>query len=167
MIEPLRRRLARQLVGRERLGGDAAGGERAVAVALQLVDRGHPALGVGQRAPGAGGAAGGDDVALGARGLRQVAGQLGAAGVLLERGHALGDLLALRPDLERLAPEPGGIAVGVHGGAVGDRLAQRGQRAARVARGQPVGGDLAGVVGSALVAIARCSVRRRSHGTSS
>jgi len=51
--QPLRRRLARQLVGRERLGRDTTGGERAFAVALEVVDRGHPAFGVGERATGA------------------------------------------------------------------------------------------------------------------
>ena len=64
----------------------------------------------------------GDDLALGARGLGQVAGELGAAGVLLERRDALGRLLALRPEVERLAPE---------------RARRRGRRARRRGRRSP------------------------------
>ena len=80
--------------------------------------------------------------------------------MLLERGDALGSLLALGPDLERLAAEPGGVAVGVDGCAIGDRLAQRIQRAARVAGGEPVPGDLARVAAGPLQLVGDRAVQR-------
>ena len=51
--QPLGRRLPRQAVGRERIGRHAPRGERTLAVAAQLIDRGQVSLGVGQRAPDA------------------------------------------------------------------------------------------------------------------
>jgi len=80
--------------------------------------------------------------------------------MLLERRYALAHLLALRPDLERLSPEAGGVAVGMDRGAVGDRLAQRGQRAGRIARRQPVAGDLARVAAGADQLVGDRTVQR-------
>ena len=86
--EPLRRGLARQAVGRVRLGGDAPRGQRALPVALQGVDAGDPPLGVGQRAPRPGGQARGDHLALRARRLAELARELGVGGVALDRRRA-------------------------------------------------------------------------------
>ena len=66
--------------------------------------------------------------------------------VLLDHREALGVALALGPELERLQPEARRVAVRVDGHAPVDRLEERIQRARDVARGQPVGRDLGGVV---------------------
>ena len=90
--------------------------------------------------------------------------------VLLEDRDALGAALALRPELERLAPEARRVAMRVDRDAAGDRLEQRVERARAVARGEPVRRDLGAIViavRAAPPARRRWSARRRSHGTSS
>ena len=126
--QPLGRRLARQAVGRVGLGGDAAGGQRALAVALERVDAGDPPLGVGQRAPRPLGPPRRDDLALGPRASLELAGQLGVARVLLQHGDALAG--RARPRARGRAPgaRGGRVAVGVHGRALGDRV-ERARRA--------------------------------------
>ena len=76
--------LAGKRVGGEGVGGDDARGERACAVALELVDRRQAALGIGERAAGARRAPCRHDLALRAGCLSQLAGQLRDVRVTLE-----------------------------------------------------------------------------------
>ena len=147
-------------VGRVGLRRDAAGRERTLAVALQRVDGGHPPLGVGERAPRPLRPPRRDDLALGARRLAELAGQLGVARVLLQDGDALRAALALGPEVERPAPEVGRVAVGVDRGTLGDRLQQRVERARGVACRDPVRGDLPAVAAGARELLGEPAVER-------
>ena len=123
---PRRRRAARRAPAR---------GRPAARRCRRSAARRRPARGPRRRA------AGRDDLALGAGRLAEVARQLGVAGVALDDGQPLGAALALGPDVERLAAEPGGVAVGVDRRRGRDRLEQRLERAradrARRASGSP------------------------------
>jgi hypothetical protein len=140
--EPLGGSLARQPVRRERLCRHPARRERALAIALQVADAGEAPLGVRQRPAGALRASRRDHLALRARGLGQLAGELRAVGVPLEHVDPLGAALALRPELERLAGESSCVAVGVHRRQVADGADQGVERAPTVPRREPVGRDL-------------------------
>ena len=140
--QALRGGLARDAVGGEGVRRDAACGQRALAVALQVVDRGEPALGVGERAAGALRAPRGHHLALRPARLGELARELREPRVALEHRDPLGAPLPLRPHVERLAPEPCRVAIRVHRGQLVDRPHERVERAGSVARGQPVAGDL-------------------------
>ena len=140
--QALRRGLAGDAVGGEGVRRDAARGQRALAVALEVVDRGEPALGVGERATGALRAPRRHHLALRAARLRELARELREPRVALEHRDPLGAALPLRPHVERPAPEPRGVAIGVHRGQLVDRPHERVERAGSVARRQPVVGDL-------------------------
>ena len=173
--EPLGRRLARQAVRRVGLRRDAARGERPLAIALQRVDARDAPLGVGERPAGAGGPARGDDLALRTRRLPELTGELGVDRVALDDRETLRSPLALGPDVERLPPEAGGVAVRVHRGGGRDRVEQRLERARRVARREPVRGHLRRVrvrargaprpgAGAACAGAARARRRRSPRG---
>ena len=140
--QALRGGLAGDAVGGEGVRGDAACGQRALAVALQVVDRGEPALGVGERAAGALRAPRRHHLALRPARLGELARELREPRVALEHRDPLGAPLPLRPHVERLAPEPRRVAIRVHRGQLVDRPHERVERAGSVARGQPVAGDL-------------------------
>ena len=140
--DPLGGCLAGQAVRGEGLGRDAPGGERALAVALEAVDRRQRPLGVGEGAAGALGPPHRHHLALRARRLGQLARHLGEVRVALQDVDPLGGALALRPQVERLPAEARGVAVGVDRGALLDRQHQRVERAGAVLRGEPVRGHL-------------------------
>ena len=148
--QPLGGGLAVEAVRGERVRRDAARGQRPLAVALELVDRREPALGVGERAAGALRAARRHHLALRAARVGELARQLREARVPLQHRDPLGAALALGPQVERLAPEPRGVAVGVHRGELVDREHERVERAGSVARREPVAGHL-GVTAAALL----------------
>ena len=85
----------------------------------------------------------GAELAPRARGLGQLAGQLRAARVALERLAAAVLVAALGPQLERLAAGGGGVAIGVHGLGLRGRAQQRLARGRAGARAEPVPRDLA------------------------
>ena len=137
--EQLERGVGGRVVRRELLRGRLAGGERVPALAAQVEHRREPALrhgaldavaDVGELAPRA------------AR-LRQIAGQLGAARVALERLQATIFVGAVEPHVQRQPPRLGPVAEGVDRLGLDDRAQQRVARAVAVARADPVGGDLA------------------------
>ena len=90
----------------------------------------------------------------------EIAGQLGVERVLLEDGDALRAPLALRPQLQRLAPEARGVAVCVDRDASRDRGQQRLERTRVVARGEPVRRDLRGIVIAGAERLGQAPVKR-------
>jgi hypothetical protein len=138
--QALRGGLSGKPVRRKAFGGDQPRGERAVAIALELVDRREPALGVGQRTAGSLRAPRRDHLALGSRRLGEVAGELRKACVPLEHGDPIRAALALGPEVERLAADARRVAIRVHCREVVDGPHQRVQRTRVVTRREPVGG---------------------------
>ena len=138
--DPLHRGLGVAAARGEGAGRVVPRGGGGVGVAAQLVDGGERAQRVGE--PGVGGP-GGDDLAQGARGLGQLAGELAAARVALERLRAPGGIVVVRPQLERLAERGRGVAVGVHRLRVGRRAEQRGAGVRLRVRAEPVRRDVA------------------------
>ena len=108
--EVLDRSLGRRAVGGERLGRPAAGPERGFAITAQLEHGGEAALRRGSRQPRQ--RAG--ELTPRARRLRQLARQLGAAGVALERLQPQRLVLSVGPQVERLAAGGSRVAKGVH-----------------------------------------------------
>ena len=150
--QPLGGGLAGEAVGGEGVRGDPPGGERALAVALELVDRGQAPLGVGEGPAGPLGTPCRDHLSLCAGGLGQLARQLRETCVALEDPDPLCAAFSLRPQVEGLAPETRGVPVGVHLRALADRPHERAQRPGVVARREPVGSHL----GLPAVALLEC-----------
>ena len=143
--------------------------ERIVAVAPQLEHRGQPALRGGDRASGrvARRAASSRQARAG---LGELAGQLGAARRSARSASRRRCLIgALGPQLERQPAGLGGVAVGVDGLATRPPHAGAPSRARSPSRApsQCVATSRLGAPAVSIAsAIARCSVRRRIHGTS-
>ena len=140
--EPFEGGLGRPLGLGESLGCETAGGEGLFPFAAELVDRRQATLRLGVSQPVAVALAVGGELAPGFRRFAELADQLGAAAVALQRLGPQFLTLVPGPELERLARRPHRVAVGVDrlGGLCGGEQSLAG---AGVAAGAaPVGGDL-------------------------
>ena len=140
--DPVDRGLRRHTRALEPIGRAAAGDERAAAIAEQSVDVAEPLLDLGAGLPGPLAAPDRRHLSPGARGLVQLARELRALAVCLDRVAPARRVLVLGPELERLPARGGGVAVCVGGAELGDRPQKGGSRSRLVARSAPVGGDL-------------------------
>ena len=140
--QPFDRRLGEAVLRREGLGGRVARGEGSVTVGPELVHRGQAALSL--RARHAVAVLGPDraDLAPRPRRLGQLARQLGALGVGLERLDAEIRRFGLGPQLERLTKRAGHVAVRVHAPGGFGRVDQPRAGARLLAGGEPVTRDL-------------------------
>jgi hypothetical protein len=119
----------------------AAGDQRPLRRALQLVRSGKLALSFADAGVVAEHASPLGQLAPGAAGSHQVAAQHRRGAEPLEQREPPGLVLALRPQLGRAAPDPQRVGVGLDGGRGLHRREQRAARARQLVRGEPVVGD--------------------------
>ena len=157
--EPFGGGVAREAVRAERLGCDAPRLQRLLPVALQLVDRGQPALAYGERPPRLRRACRGH-LAQRSGGVRELARELRAARVALEELQPLLGTLTVRPQLQRLASEPRGVPVRVDGLVLADRAEQRVEGPLGLASREPVGRHLRARVPAVFEQLGELAVQR-------
>ena len=152
--------VGRVAVRDERVGRHPPRGERRLALALELVGRREPALGAGIGEPLAARAAHGGQLPPRLDRLGQLAGALGAARVALQQVDAGLGFLVARPQVERLAPGRGRVAIGVDGLRLGRGADQRRAGPRRVARPEPLRGELHALPAGGLERLGELAVQR-------
>jgi hypothetical protein len=129
-------------------------------IALQLAHRGQATLCVRvlERSTLAG--ADSTDLSPGPGGLGKLPRQLGAARVGLERLDTRPVVALPRPQVERLAARPRGVAVGVDRARLLGGAQERSAGQLRLARAQPVSGELVAPPASGLERLCEAAVQR-------
>jgi hypothetical protein len=160
--QPLDGRVGGSAPACERVRGGAPCGERRGAVAPEVADGREAPLGLGERRGRVGVRPERADLAPGEGGIRKLAAQLRAARVRLERLDTPFSVLALGPELERLAPRVSRVAVGVHRPRVGGRPQQRLAGAHVLTGAHPMGRDLGRAGTRRLECLGEAAVKRAS-----